>query len=120
MKFALIFLSLILVSSTIKAVPIEQIFPVGDTGQIYLDEKTEDAMFYVIARAKNQNTDKLVFWMQGGPGCSSFMAYFGENGPYLYDLTKKSSDPNEMFVENNLSWNEHANIVYVDPFLGSG
>ena len=51
MKKQIIFLSLIFLSCAVKAVSVDQIFPVGDTGQIYLDEKMEDAIFYVIARA---------------------------------------------------------------------
>ena len=49
----------------------------------------------------------------GGPGCSTEISIFYENGPYKFgeDGTLK---------ENIYSWNQHANVLYVDVPLGSG
>jgi cathepsin A (carboxypeptidase C) len=46
-------------------------------------------------------------WLTGGPGCSSEVAVFYENGPFSIndDLTLKN---------NSYSWNDVANVVYVD------
>jgi cathepsin A (carboxypeptidase C) len=54
-----------------------------------------------------------VLWMTGGPGCSSEVALFGENGPCTIndDLTTKS---------NPYSWNSFANLIYIDQPAGTG
>jgi carboxypeptidase C (cathepsin A) len=58
-------------------------------------------------------TDPLVIWLTGGPGCSSELAIFFENGPYTVnnDLTLKF---------NPYTWNSHANVLYVDQPAGTG
>lgn len=58
-------------------------------------------------------TDPLVLWLTGGPGCGGEMSIFYENGPWHVndDLTLR---------KNPYSWNEVANVIYVDQPLGSG
>ena len=48
-----------------------------------------------------------MIWLTGGPGCASELAIFYENGPYQIndDLSLK---------RNDFSWNNNANIIYVD------
>jgi len=59
------------------------------------------------------STDPLVLWLTGGPGCSSLLACFFENGPYTVtsQLTLKP---------NPYSWNTNANLLYVDQPAGTG
>merc|ERR1719473_2193904 len=47
-------------------------------------------------------TDPVVLWLTGGPGCSSEVALFGENGP-----CKVSADGMTTTL-NAQSWNTHA------------
>jgi len=59
------------------------------------------------------NTDPLVIWLTGGPGCSSELALFYENGPYKINKNLTlSSNPD--------SWNTFANLLYVDQPVGTG
>lgn len=60
------------------------------------------------------STDPLVLWMTGGPGCSSEVALFGENGPC--SVNKEGTDT----VTNPYSWNTAANILYIDQPTGTG
>jgi len=46
--------------------------------------------------------------MTGGPGCSSEVALFGENGPY------KFNDDNKTLHSNGFSWNNWATLIFVD------
>jgi len=56
----------------------------------------------------------LIIWLTGGPGCSSEIALFSENGPF------KVNPDNETLRINPYSWNNVANILYVDQPLGTG
>jgi len=39
-------------------------------------------MFYFFFESRNKTTDPVVIWLTGGPGCSSSVAMFYENGPF--------------------------------------
>lgn len=59
------------------------------------------------------STDPLVLWMTGGPGCSSELAIFFEQGPYRVD--------NDLNVTiNPYAWNSNANVIFVDQPVGTG
>lgn len=51
-------------------------------------------MFYFFFESRSSKKDPVVIWLTGGPGCSSELAVFYENGPFT--------------IANNLSlqWNE--------------
>lgn len=51
-------------------------------------------MFYFFFESRTNTTDPVVIWLSGGPGCSSSVALFYENGPF------KISD------DLSLSWND--------------
>jgi hypothetical protein len=39
-------------------------------------------MFYFFFESRGQEDDPVVIWLTGGPGCSSELALFYENGPF--------------------------------------
>lgn len=51
-------------------------------------------MFYFFFESRTNNSDPVVIWLSGGPGCSSSVALFYENGPFTI------SD------DLSLSWND--------------
>lgn len=51
--------------------------------------------------------------MTGGPGCSGMLALLKENGPYNID--KESN-----LTINEYSWNNNANIIFIDQPVGAG
>jgi len=52
--------------------------------------------------------------MTGGPGCSSEVALFGENGPCAVNEAGTNT------TTNPYSWNSNANLLYIDQPTGTG
>ncbi len=83
-------------------------------GYFTIDGTDGGHMFYMYIKNRHDDPDApLLFWTNGGPGCSSLIGLFLENGPYriLDDLT--------------LCWNPHGwdtayNIIFVDHPLDVG
>jgi len=55
----------------------------------------------------------LVIWLTGGPGCSSELAIFFEQGPF------KINDDVTLRI-NPWSWNNASNLLFVDQPVGTG
>jgi serine carboxypeptidase-like clade 4 len=71
-------------------------------------------LFYWMFESRNKPaTDPLIMWLTGGPGCSSELALFYENGPYTLD-------DNLNLAINPYSWNSFANMIFVDQPVGTG
>ena len=82
----------------------------------YMDLNESHGVFYFywfFESRSNPSTDPLVVWLTGGPGCSSLLALFGENGPFLMNTTTTP-------VYNPYGWNQFANLLYVDQPAGTG
>ncbi|KAF2117868.1 pheromone-processing carboxypeptidase KEX1 [Lophiotrema nucula] len=59
------------------------------------------------------NRQRTVIWLNGGPGCSSMDGALMEIGPYRVGDGGKLS-------YNNGSWDEFANLLFVDQPVGTG
>jgi len=57
--------------------------------------------------------DPVVLWMTGGPGCSSGIALFNENGPCKVNADLSTS-------KNPYSWNTNASLLFIDQPAGTG
>uniref|UniRef100_A0A0N5C9R6 Carboxypeptidase n=1 Tax=Strongyloides papillosus TaxID=174720 RepID=A0A0N5C9R6_STREA len=72
-------------------------------------------MHYMLTTSKtNPDTDPVLLWLNGGPGCSSFSGGFEELGPYYINSDNKT------LFENVYSWNEKANVLYLESPIGTG
>ncbi|KAF9355730.1 hypothetical protein BGX26_006206 [Mortierella sp. AD094] len=66
-------------------------------------------LFFWHVQAKNPASDNLIFWYNGGPGCSSLAGLFSGNGPY------QTNDDDESH-----SWHNLGHVVYIDQPFGTG
>ncbi|KAI6243482.1 Carboxypeptidase [Aphelenchoides fujianensis] len=85
------------------------------SGYLYANQQKTWKMHYMLTTSRsNKTTDPVVFWFNGGPGCSSFTGSFQELGPMYVDANGSA------IFENVYSWNSIANVVYLESPIGVG
>lgn len=123
MKLFVTFLLILLVSSQVSALsenvsPLVElaktdIFPeANEHGFIPVGNAGDDIFYWYFPARNSPETAPLVLWLTGGPGCSSELAIFYENGPFKLNGTEVVSNPH--------SWNTNANLLYIDQPVGTG
>jgi len=85
-------------------------------GYITVDEAHGRKLFYwFVESQRDPANDKLVLWLNGGPGCSSIGGgLMTENGPF-----RVNSDGKTISINPN-SWNRVANVLYLESPAGVG
>ncbi|RDB15267.1 Carboxypeptidase S1 [Hypsizygus marmoreus] len=75
---------------------------------------SQSLWFWFFASRKNPDTAPLALWFNGGPGSSSMIGLFQEHGPcrITNDSTSVTINPH--------SWNNEANVLYIDQPVGVG
>jgi carboxypeptidase D len=83
-------------------------------GHIEVDPENNGHLFFWHYQNRHiANRQRTVIWLNGGPGCSSMDGALMEIGPYrLKD--------NETLEYNEGSWDEFANLLFVDQPVGTG
>ena len=81
------------------------------SGYITLAE-TQKHIHYWLVEAEVADAP-LVFWTNGGPGCSGLIGFMTEQGPFYPDR-----DGN--LVANPYAWNKLANMVFLEQPVGVG
>lgn len=69
--------------------------------------------FWHFANRHIGDKQRTVIWLNGGPGCSSMDGALMEVGPYRVQ-------PGGQLEYNNGSWDEFANLLFVDNPVGTG
>mmetsp|Transcript_26045 Transcript_26045/g.73861 ORF Transcript_26045/g.73861 Transcript_26045/m.73861 type:complete len:470 (-) Transcript_26045:519-1928(-) len=83
-------------------------------GYLRLEEQNKHYFFWFFESRSDPKNDPVTLWMTGGPGCSSGIALFHENGPCSPTKDGKSS------TKNPHSWNEHSSLIFIDQPAGTG
>jgi len=85
------------------------------TASGYGDLGTNSHMWFWFFEARNNPaTAPLAIWLNGGPGSSSMIGLFQEHGPCRIRNDSSGVDLNPS------SWNEVANMLYIDQPVGVG
>ncbi|KAF8883441.1 Alpha/Beta hydrolase protein [Infundibulicybe gibba] len=90
------------------------------TGYLDVDAGAKHMFFYFFESRRNPDKDDVMMWINGappGPGCSSSMGLLMELGPCSIDMKNSSSNGT---IWNPHSWNEEANIFFLDQPVGVG
>jgi cathepsin A (carboxypeptidase C) len=80
----------------------------------YLDVEDDKHFFFWFFESRNNpETDPVVLWLNGGPGCSSLTGLFMELGP-------ASVNKNITIANNPSSWNSNASVIFLDQPVNVG
>ncbi|KIO11428.1 hypothetical protein M404DRAFT_128120 [Pisolithus tinctorius Marx 270] len=81
----------------------------------YVEVGKNMSMWFWFFEARNSpETAPFTLWINGGPGCSSMIGLFQENGPC------KVNPDGETTYLNPYSWNNVSNMIYIDQPIGTG
>lgn len=69
--------------------------------------------FWLVKNRHIANKKRMVIWLNGGPGCSSMDGALMEIGPY------RVNEDGTLRMSNG-SWDEFANVLFVDQPVGTG
>jgi len=84
------------------------------SGYLTVDEDTGRNIFYWYVESQNDpENDPVVYWSNGGPGCSGMLGFGAEHGPYHIGSDGTLSP-------NPYSWNKVASMFYVEQPAGVG
>ncbi|EKM79988.1 hypothetical protein AGABI1DRAFT_84490 [Agaricus bisporus var. burnettii JB137-S8] len=84
-----------------------------NTTRLVTDSVSPHLFFVLIKNRRIADKERIVFWFNGGPGCSSFDGLMMEIGPWR-------SDGNGGFKVQEGGWEEYTTMVYVDQPAGTG
>ncbi|KAG2734495.1 hypothetical protein G9P44_002501 [Scheffersomyces stipitis] len=94
----------------------EEDIPLMFSGQLQLYPENNTNYFFWSYKDQHplpENTNRTMFWLNGGPGCSSLDGALLEAGPFRVNEDRK-------IVYNKGSWHKAANMVFVDQPGGTG
>ncbi|CDP18838.1 unnamed protein product [Coffea canephora] len=91
-----------------------------ETGYIGVGESEDVQLFYAFIKSEsNPQSDPLILWLDGGPGCSSFIALFFGTGPVTFEpLSFEGTLPK--LVLNPYTWTKVVSIIFLDSPVGTG
>lgn len=83
------------------------------SGYLNLDGTQKQIHYWLVESEKEPDVDPLVFWTNGGPGCSGLIGFMTEQGPFRPDI-----DGNLLI--NEWRWNKISNMVFLEQPIGVG
>ena len=83
------------------------------SGYLQLSGTSKHIHYWLAESESKPSTDPLVFWTNGGPGCSGLIGFLTEQGPFR-------PDANGQLQMNDWRWNKIANMVFLEQPVGVG
>jgi carboxypeptidase C (cathepsin A) len=83
------------------------------SGYINLPDTKKQIHYWFVEAENDPESAPLVFWTNGGPGCSGLIGFLTEQGPFRPDA-KGNVNPNPY------AWNTVANMVFIEQPVGVG
>ncbi|KAK6019599.1 serine carboxypeptidase [Ostertagia ostertagi] len=81
--------------------------------------------YWFVESQNNPKKDPIIFWFNGGPGCSSLDGLLNEMGPYFVNLDGKGLRENphswtEVAALGNCNFLQMASMVFIESPVGVG
>lgn len=76
-------------------------------------EYNSNMYFWFFPSQTNYKNAPVLLWLQGGPGATSLIGLFTENGPF--EITR-----NENIIPRKYSWSQTHSVIYIDNPVGTG
>jgi carboxypeptidase C (cathepsin A) len=83
------------------------------SGYLNLEGTKKFIHYWLVESETDPQNAPLVFWTNGGPGCSGLIGFMTEQGPFRPDI-----DGN--LQPNPYAWNKIANMVFLEQPVGVG
>lgn len=121
-------LTALVLSSQAQQLPERQaisdlLFPFGGesyNGYIQVNNQTGSAIYYHLFGYNNGTINNpqvpLIFWFQGGPGCSGEIGLYAELGPF----SVIRDGPDYRVIPRDKNWNKLGHTVFIDQPVGTG
>lgn len=77
-------------------------------------EESRQFYFWFFPSENPAAKDKILIWLNGGPGCSSLEGLLQENGPFIWQYSTLKPVPNLW------TWVDLTNVVWIDQPIGTG
>ncbi|EEP81921.1 predicted protein [Uncinocarpus reesii 1704] len=100
----------------VKSLPNAPAIPPSWAGRIGVPGVAEgnEQFFWLFETENKKYDDRLIIWLNGGPGCSSMIGAFAENGPLTF-----VGDTSQL-ERNPYSWTKLGHVLYIDQPVGTG
>ncbi|KAF8628120.1 hypothetical protein AX15_004076 [Amanita polypyramis BW_CC] len=76
--------------------------------------ETRKLFFWFFPPGPGGSLDDLIFWTNGGPGCSSLEGFLQENGPISWGYGQAQA------TQNPYSWTNLSSVLWVEQPVGTG
>jgi carboxypeptidase C (cathepsin A) len=83
------------------------------SGYVTLPNGHGKLFYWYVESQGDPDTDPLVWWTNGGPGCSGLTGLLTENGPFR-------ANKDNTLSENPYAWNKFTNMVFIEQPVGVG
>ncbi|KJX94244.1 serine carboxypeptidase like protein [Zymoseptoria brevis] len=91
-------------------------FQIGESysGLVPIDDTGKELFFWFVPSTNPLAKDEITIWLNGGPGCSSLIGFFQENGPVIWQPGTQGPVP------NTWAWNNLTNMVFIEQPVSTG
>lgn len=84
------------------------------SGYLDVNKNKSHLHYWFVESEQNPETDPVVLWLNGGPGCSSLGGFFYEQGPF------EISTDGKILNYRKYRWNRVANMLFLEAPVGVG
>ncbi|KAH0695341.1 hypothetical protein KY285_022438 [Solanum tuberosum] len=91
-----------------------------ETGYVGVGDSEDVQLFYYFTESETDpDSDPLMLWITGGPGCSALSGLLYEIGPITFEAVEYNGSFPKMIL-NPYSWTKVSSIIFLDLPVGTG